>query len=320
MKFDLRFGLKVVMGWDRRVCLAWLDCLLDLVRYLLRILLGLLNRRRRLGLIYLLAIVLVTPGIVEGDVLYDTTWMTENQEYDAIAQSFIGGIATFNTLIDTQAADDFELVSAYELTSVTGDFLTENPDDSPADGILVELFEDVGGVPSEVPFAAVLSTSFNLTPFKDTFFGLNGHRVTVDLSGEDIFLTPGIWWLSIVPVDVTPTGVSYRQVRTLDFLIGHETHARDGGIDHGNGYQGLTGVDDWTPYVQINGSPGDLAMNVEGTRRADLDGDGVVGVKDLLILLGNWGSCSPNEECPGDLDGDGVVGVKDLLILLGQWG
>ena len=26
---------------------------------------------------------------------------------------------------------------------------------------------------------------------------------------------------------------------------------------------------------------------------ADLDGDGVVGVKDLLILLGNWGPCVP---------------------------
>ena len=50
---------------------------------------------------------------------------------------------------------------------------------------------------------------------------------------------------------------------------------------------------------------------------ADLNGDCVVGVKDLLILLGNWG---PNPGHPADFDDDGSVGVKDLLLLLGTWG
>ncbi|MCH8970248.1 MAG: hypothetical protein IIA66_14155 [Planctomycetes bacterium] len=53
---------------------------------------------------------------------------------------------------------------------------------------------------------------------------------------------------------------------------------------------------------------------------ADLDGDGSVGVKDLLILLGEWGPCDDCTDCPADLDGDRTVGVKDLLILLGNWG
>ncbi len=52
----------------------------------------------------------------------------------------------------------------------------------------------------------------------------------------------------------------------------------------------------------------------------DVDGDGSVGVKDLLILLGNWGPCADCKDCPGDIDGDCTVGVKDLLILLGNWG
>ncbi|MCH8316682.1 MAG: hypothetical protein IIA64_11980 [Planctomycetes bacterium] len=52
----------------------------------------------------------------------------------------------------------------------------------------------------------------------------------------------------------------------------------------------------------------------------DLDGDGSVGVKDLLLLLGNWGLCPPKGDCPADLNGDGSVGVADLLILLGNWG
>ncbi len=54
---------------------------------------------------------------------------------------------------------------------------------------------------------------------------------------------------------------------------------------------------------------------------ADLNMDGSVGVKDLLILLGSWGPCPDlPADCPADFDGSGDVGVKDLLFLLGAWG
>ena len=52
----------------------------------------------------------------------------------------------------------------------------------------------------------------------------------------------------------------------------------------------------------------------------DLDDDAVVGVPDLLSLLGSWGPCPPKGDCPADFDNTGDVGVKDLLILLGNWG
>ncbi len=52
----------------------------------------------------------------------------------------------------------------------------------------------------------------------------------------------------------------------------------------------------------------------------DIDGDGTVGVNDLLILLSRWGPCKNCDDCRADLDGDCSVGVKDLLILLGNWG
>ncbi len=52
---------------------------------------------------------------------------------------------------------------------------------------------------------------------------------------------------------------------------------------------------------------------------ADLNGDGSVGVKDLLFLLGSWGVCGKGC-CLADLDINGNVGVTDLLILLGNWG
>ena len=47
----------------------------------------------------------------------------------------------------------------------------------------------------------------------------------------------------------------------------------------------------------------------------DLDGDGVVAVDDLLMLLADFGSNGG----AGDVNQDGIVGVDDLLILLGNW-
>ena len=53
----------------------------------------------------------------------------------------------------------------------------------------------------------------------------------------------------------------------------------------------------------------------------DIDGDGVVGITDFLLLLADWGPCpAPPEYCPADLDGDGVVGIEDFLLLLASWG
>jgi uncharacterized membrane protein len=48
---------------------------------------------------------------------------------------------------------------------------------------------------------------------------------------------------------------------------------------------------------------------------ADIDGNGMVDVTDLLVLLGNWGG-----EGDGDIDGNGVVDTQDLLALLAAWG
>jgi glucose/arabinose dehydrogenase len=53
---------------------------------------------------------------------------------------------------------------------------------------------------------------------------------------------------------------------------------------------------------------------------ADFNGDGLVGVADLLIMLSVWGPCRPEPEpCMPDLSLDGQVTVQDLLILLSRW-
>lgn len=49
----------------------------------------------------------------------------------------------------------------------------------------------------------------------------------------------------------------------------------------------------------------------------DLNGDGLVSVADVLILLGDFG-CT--EGCAGDANGDGVTNISDLLVILSAFG
>jgi len=49
---------------------------------------------------------------------------------------------------------------------------------------------------------------------------------------------------------------------------------------------------------------------------ADIDGNGIVGVSDILIVIDPWGSSNGS----ADIDGSGSVGVGDLLTLVDAWG
>ena len=53
----------------------------------------------------------------------------------------------------------------------------------------------------------------------------------------------------------------------------------------------------------------------------DANGDGVVDILDLLVVIDQWGVC-PDEpaECPGDVTGDRVTDVQDLLMVIEHWG
>ncbi len=68
---------------------------------------------------------------------------------------------------------------------------------------------------------------------------------------------------------------------------------------------GITGEDTYQVTAQVPST--------------DLDGDGVVGASDLLLMLGEWGPCADCQDCLADLDSDCIVGSRDLLILLGNW-
>lgn len=84
----------------------------------------------------------------------------------------------------------------------------------------------------------------------------------------------------------------------------------------------VVGDDSWE--VAVGGRNGLLTVYSGGTgvdhALADLNGDGQVNAVDLALLLGAWGPCSDECDCPADLDGNGTVGAFDLAILLGAWG
>ena len=48
----------------------------------------------------------------------------------------------------------------------------------------------------------------------------------------------------------------------------------------------------------------------------DLNGDGLVNIRDFGIFLGRWGTADPE----ADFNDDGIVNIRDFGIFLGKWG
>ena len=80
---------------------------------------------------------------------------------------------------------------------------------------------------------------------------------------------------------------------------------------------GGSGYDTSFGWGMVNAFAAVKAVDVEDPCPADIDGNGSVGVDDLLALIANWGPCTG---CAGDFDESGAVGVDDLLLLIGAWG
>jgi CxxC motif-containing protein (DUF1111 family) len=101
----------------------------------------------------------------------------------------------------------------------------------------------------------------------------------VDLDDFDLFLVA----FDDVPADCNANGV----VDMLDILLGEADEDNNGVLDECQ------------------------------TCMGDIDGDNMLGVGDILAIIGAWGPCS---NCAADIDGDGVVNVTDLLYIVGNWG
>lgn len=72
---------------------------------------------------------------------------------------------------------------------------------------------------------------------------------------------------------------------------------------------------------QIAGGYADLGGNSVQTACAcasDVDGNGVVDISDLLVVVSEWGICEMG--CAGDTNGDGRIDADDLLMVISLWG
>ena len=49
---------------------------------------------------------------------------------------------------------------------------------------------------------------------------------------------------------------------------------------------------------------------------ADVNGDGWITARDLVMVLGNWGA----QDSYADVDGNGTVGPEDLSAIIDNWG
>ena len=76
------------------------------------------------------------------------------------------------------------------------------------------------------------------------------------------------------------------------------------------------GVDVWDDVTGMNRLGVVIAKGPQPCY-SDINLDGVVGVDDLLLLLGDFG-CQLG--CIQDLDDDDVVTISDLLVMLGEFG
>ena len=48
----------------------------------------------------------------------------------------------------------------------------------------------------------------------------------------------------------------------------------------------------------------------------DANGDGMVGILDILIVIADWGPC---DGCAGDQNGDGQASILDILLMIANW-
>ena len=97
-------------------------------------------------------------------------------------------------------------------------------------------------------------------------------------------------------------------------LIGYVENATDCDDSRNDVYPGAPGTQDG---VDNDCSGGDLGPDEESQCPEDIDGDGLVNVNDVLLLLGEFGCTA---DCTFDLNGIPGVDVADFLLLLGAYG
>jgi choice-of-anchor B domain-containing protein len=224
------------------------------------------------------------------------------------------------------------------------------------DGIFIvrPKFMDVTPIAPQVCFDQTMAIQLTvleglLPPFElaisDLSAGLvvNGFEETLDAPGSFAFSVTGLENADInVSFTISLISVLNEVTETIQFGVDTgETWFEDtDGDGYGNedefiqtcdspeGYvQNSDDCNDSNPFVYLgadgtgqgvdNNCNGQIESDEVGGCVGDFNGDEVISVADLLVLLGDFGCTN---DCIADLNGDGVVNVGDLLGFLGVFG
>ena len=196
------------------------------------------------------------------------------------------GIASWSTKYDT-GIDLWRPITAVWEAATDGNPATE-PDQTWLALSYHPSYASQGGFTPPFPawvsghatFGAVTSAVYR------NFFGTD--NVTFTITSDD---TPGLY-----RTYNSFTAAALENGRSRVFFGVHYQWDADGGFEVGNAI-------------------GDYIAENFFRKLGDINGDGVVDVDDLLVIINNWGN-----KGGGDLNDDGIVDVDDLLIVLNGWG
>jgi hypothetical protein len=214
-------------------------------------------------------------------------------------------IATSGTYLHTAPSACFD-ATAGEVTA----FCTRQSSNQGQDGIQANRFHQNGN-------AMWGANGIEVAPLSDTWSVLDlsanqldglatvsWYRMNTTMQGtiqaQALNASGGMPWGSN-PIDVGTPVLSRSDLTstvTGDMLVATWADAREGADRV------------WAQNISADGELGSTACT------ADINGDGVVGVDDVLVLIGAWGTANT----AADVNGDGLVDTTDLLLVLAGWG
>lgn len=131
------------------------------------------------------------------------------------------------------------------------------------------------------------------------------HRVA------SIHVTPAVPWYA----DMDGDGFGNSESFSLSCVAIPGTSAVGGDCDDSSSeiYPGAPGTSD-----NLDNNCNSIIDPDEVNQCADLDGDFLITVNDMFLMIGNNGCMGP--DCLGDINNDGMVSVQDLLMLIADFG